>query len=250
MEGLKVLRNTQIIILGICFAVATIASTMILSKGVIQIKRLAEEVIDVTGSAEKDIVSDYIVWTSEFTRRDPQLKAAYAKLQVDLKKVKEYLLAKGIKEDEIVVSQVATKILYMKNEKGNNTNEIEEYLVSQGVEVRSYSVQKVTDISRQSTELLDQDIQFISRSPKYFYKNLPDLKVEMLAKATENAKERAVKMAASTGNRIGAIRSAKMGKFQINAANSYDISWYGNHDTSSFDKKVIAIVHASFAIKE
>jgi len=41
-----------------------------------------------------------------------------------------------------------------------------------------------------------------------------------------------------------------MGKFQINAANSYDVSWYGNHDTSSFDKKVIAIVHASFAIAE
>jgi len=72
----------------------------------------------------------------------------------------------------------------------------------------------------------------------------------MLAKATENAKVRASKMAASTGNKIGTIRSAQMGKFQINAANSYDVSWYGNHDTSSFDKKVIAIVHASFAIRE
>lgn len=250
MSSFKELKNIQIIILGLCIAVATIFSTVILSKGVIQVKRLTEEVIEVTGSAEKDIVSDYIVWKSGFTQRNPILKEAYAKLKDDLAKVKEYLFSKGIKDEGIVVSQAATESLYKKNEKGYNTNEIEGYLVSQRVEVRSYEVQKVADISRQSTELLDQDIQFISGMPEYFCTKLPELKIEMLAKATENAKVRATRMAASTGNKIGAIRSAQMGKFQINAANSYDVSWYGNHDTSSFDKKVIAIVHASFAIKE
>lgn len=247
MRGLK---NIQIIILGLCIAGATIFSTVVLSKGVIQFKRLTEEVITVTGSAEKSIISDYIVWKGGFTRRDPQLKTAYIKLQDDLTKVKAYLLSKGIKEDEIVVSQVGTEILYKRNEKGHKTNEIEGYFVGQGVEVRSYEVQKVTDISRLSTELLDQDIQFISDSPEYFYTKLPELKVEMLAKATENAKARAQRMAASTGNKIGAIRSASMGKFQINAANSYDVSWYGNHDTSSYEKKIIAIAHATFAIAE
>jgi len=250
MGSLSGLKNIQIIILGLCIAGATIFSTFVLSKGVIQFKRLTEEVITVTGSAEKDIVSDYIVWKSAFTRRDPQLKTAYVRLQDDLKKVKEYLLSKGVKEDEIIASQVETETLYKKNEKGYSTNEVEVYRVAQQVEVRSYDVKKVTDISRQATELLDKDVQFISGSPEYFYTKLPELKIEMLAKATENAKARAEKMAASTGNEIGAIRSANMGKFQINAANSYDVSWYGNHDTSSFDKKVIAIVHASFAIGE
>ena len=250
MGSLSGLKNIQIIILGLCIAGATIFSTMILSKGVIQVKRLSEEVIEVTGSAEKDIVSDYIVWKSGFTRRSPKLKDAYAKLQDDLVKVKKYLLSKGIKDDEIIVSQVETSTLYKKNEKGNNTNDIEGYLVGQVVEVRSHDVKRITDISRESTELLDQDIQFISDLPQYFYTKLPELKIEMLAKATENAKARAEKMAASTGNKIGAIRSARMGQFQINAANSYDVSWYGNHDTSSYDKKVIAIAHASFAVKE
>jgi len=250
MGSLSGLKNVQIIILGLCIAGATIFSTFVLSKGVIQFKRLTEEVITVTGSAEKDIVSDYIVWKSAFKRRDPQLKTAYVRLQDDLKKVKEYLLSKGVKEDEIVVSQVETETLYKKNEKGYNTNEIEAYCVGQQVEVRSYDVKKVTEISRQATELLDRDVQFISGSPEYFYTKLPELKIEMLSKATENAKARAEKMAASTGNKIGAIRSAAMGKFQINAANSYDVSWYGNHDTSSYEKKIIAIAHASFAIAE
>jgi len=69
MEGLKVLKSTQIIILGVCFVIATIASTVILSKGLLQIKKFSNEVISVTGSAEKKIVSDYIVWKAEFSRR-------------------------------------------------------------------------------------------------------------------------------------------------------------------------------------
>jgi len=106
MEGLKVLRNTQIIILGICVAFATIVSTVILSQGLLKIKKFSNEVIAVTGSAEEKIVSDYIVWKGEFSRRAPELKSAYAMLQEDLKKVKEYLSSKSAKDDELVISQV------------------------------------------------------------------------------------------------------------------------------------------------
>ncbi len=249
MEGLKVLRNTQIIVLGICIAFATIVSTVILSQGLLKIKKFSSEVIAVTGSAEKKIVSDYIVWKGEFSRRAPELKSAYAMLQEDLKKVKDYLSSKGAKDDELVISQVSTKVLYKKNEKGNDTNEIEAYLLSQGVEVKSYDVQKVDNISRQSTELIIQDIQFISQAPEYFYTKLAELKVEMLAKATEDAKQRATSMANSTGNKIGFMRSAKMGVFQIMPVTSTDVSWYGENDTSSFEKKVMAVVTASFAIE-
>jgi len=62
MDGVKVLRSTQIIILGICFVVATIVSTVILSKGLLQIKKFSSEVISVTGSAERNIISDSMIW--------------------------------------------------------------------------------------------------------------------------------------------------------------------------------------------
>ncbi|MBU1727532.1 MAG: SIMPL domain-containing protein [Candidatus Omnitrophica bacterium] len=249
MEGLKVLRSTQIIILGVCFVVATIASTLILSKGLLKIKKFSSEVVSVTGSAEKKIVSDCIVWKAYFSRQELELKAAYAKLQDDLKKVKAYLASKGIKDDELVVSQVNTEALYKKNEKGNDLNQVEGYRLSQGIEVKSFDVQKVEGVSRQSTELIEQDIQLISNSPEYFYTKLAELKIEMLANATEDAKKRAITMAQSTGNKIGAIRSAKMGTFQITPVNSYDVSWYGENDTSSYEKKVTAVVSASFAIE-
>jgi len=249
VEGLKVLRSTQIIILGICFVIATIASTVILSQGLLKIKKFSSEVISVTGSAEKKIISDYIVWKSEFSRRDPILKVAYEKLQEDLKTVKSYFTSKGIKEDELTISPVDTRVLYKKNEKGYDTNEIEGYRLSQGIEIKSYDVQKVDNVSRMSTELINQDIQLISDAPEYFYTKLAELKVEMLAQATEDAKQRAISMANSTGNKIGVIRSAKMGVFQITPVTSTDVSWYGQNDTSSFEKKVMAVVSASFSIE-
>ena len=250
MSNFKELKNIQIIILGICIAGATIFSTVILSRGLLKIKKFSNEIIKVTGSAEKSIVSDYIVWNSMFTRRDIKLTDAFTKLKNDLKEVKIYLLAKGIQENEIIVSQANTKVLYKKNEKGYNTNDIDGYLLSQGIEVRSYEVKKVDDIARQSTELLNKDIQFISGAPDFFYTKLAALKIEMLAKATKNAKNRAKSMAKSTGNHIGLMRSAKMGIFQITPINSYDVSWYGNNDTSSLEKKVTAVVNVNFQIKD
>ena len=250
MESGKILRNSQIIILGLCIAAATIVSTVILSQGLMKIKKFSSEVIKVTGSAEKEITSNYIVWKSGFSRRNSEMTIAFEKLKEDLRAVKDYLISKGLNEEEIIISQVDTQVLYKKNEKGYNTNKIEGYRLSQEIEVKSYDVQKVTDVSRQSTELINQDIQFISRAPEYFYTKLAELKVEMLSKATEDAKKRAKNMAFSTGNEIGLMRSARMGVFQITPANSYEISSWGINDTSSLDKKVTAVVHVSFAIAE
>jgi hypothetical protein len=249
MRALGELKNIQIIILGICIALATIVSTVILSKGLLQIKKFSSEAINVTGSAERKITSDYAVWRASFSRRDPELKNAYAALQEDLKIVKEYLISKGIKEDELFVSQINTQALYKKNEKGYDTNQIEAYILSQGIEVRSNDMAKVDNVSRISTELIDEDIIFISEAPQYFYTKLAELKIEMLSKATEDAKARAISMANSTGNKIGVIRSAKMGVFQITPATSTDVSWYGENDTSSLEKKVMAVVTASFSIE-
>ncbi len=244
------LKNVQIVVLGICIALGTIISTVILSEGLIKFKKASAEVINVTGSAEKKITSNYIVWTAGFLVRESQMKAAFTKVKEDIGKVKSYLISKGIKEEEIIIPQVTTEVIYKKNDKGNATNEIQAYLLTQGIEVRSYDVQKITAVSRESTELIDQDIQFISYAPQYFYTKLAELKLEMLAAASADAKKRAGQIASSTGNKIGRIRSANMGVFQITPVNSTEVSAWGENDTTSLEKKVFAVVHADFAITE
>lgn len=249
MENQSFLKNAQIVILGVCIAIATIVSTVIFSQGLMKIMKFKTEMISVTGAAEKKIISDYMVWKLNFSRRDAQMTVAYNKVKTDLKVVQDYLTAKGIPTKDIIVSPITTEVLYKKNEKtGKDMNEIDGYKLSQEVEVRSSEVQNVTAISREATELINRDIELISNAPEYFYTKLAELKIEMLKEATKDAKSRAGEIAASSGNKIGVIRSAKMGVFQITPVNSYDVSDWGTNDTSSLEKKVNAVVKADFAI--
>ena len=243
------LKNSQIIVLGICIAVATIVSSVILSGGFLKVMKFTREQISVTGSATKEIRSDYIVWNGEFSRREANLKTAYSNLKFDLDKVKAYLNSKGVKDDELTIWQVATETIYKKNDKGNDTNDIQGYRLSQGIEIRSYGVDKIDRVTKEVTELINQGIEFTSPAPQYFYTKLDELKIEMLAKATENAKQRAESMVRATGNKIGFMRNAKMGVFQITPITSTDVSDWGVNDTTSFDKKVMAVVTVSFAIE-
>ena len=246
---LNFLKNSQIIILGLCIAAATIVSSVIFSKGFLSVTKFMREQITVTGSAQKEIKSDYVVWTGTFSRREASMAAAFKKLGEDLIKVKHYLSGQDIAEKEIIVRQIETETIYKKNEKGNNTNEIEGYRLKQTVELRSSDVDKIARISREATGLINEGIEFYSGVPEYFYMKLDELKVEMLAKATENAKLRAENMVRATGNKIGFMRSAKMGVFQITPVNSTEISDWGMNDTSSLEKKVTAVVNAGFAIE-
>jgi len=61
--------------------------------------------------------------------------------------------------------------------------------------------------------------------------------------------QRAQSMVNATGNKIGFMRSAKMGVFRIPPVNSTEISDYGINDVTSLYKKVTAVVSASFAIE-
>jgi hypothetical protein len=249
MEGGKILKNSQIIILGICIAVATIVSSVILSGGFLKVMKFTREQINVTGSATKVIRSDYIVWIGSVSKREANLKTAYMNLSEDMEKTKQYILSKGIAEKELTIYQVTTETVYKKNDKGNDTNDIQGYRLSQTIEIKSKEVDKVTQIAMGATELIDQNIQFESGMPEYFYTKLDELKLEMLAKATENAKARAANMAKATGNKIGFMRSARMGVFQITPITSTDVADFGINDTSSLEKKVMAVVTVSFAIE-
>ena len=243
------LKNSQIIILGLCIAGATIGASLIFSKGFLSVTKFMREQITVAGSAQKEIRSDYAVWTGSFSRREPDMATAYAKLGEDLAKVKQYLVAQGIAEKNMIVQQIDTETVYKKNEKGNDTNTIEGYKLKQTVELRSKDVETIARISREATGLINSGVEFNSGSPDYSYTKLDELKVEMLAKATENAKLRAENMVKATGNKIGFMRSAKMGVFQITPVNSTEIADWGVNDTSSLDKKVTSVVNASFSIE-
>lgn len=249
MDNVKGFKGSQIIILGVCIAVAVLGASLIIAKAFMAVVKFKEQVITVTGSAQRQIKSDKIVWRASFSRGERDLPTAYQKIQEDLNKVRKYLLAQAVTEKEIVLQQIITSKVFQKTKEGKETNEIDYFVLTQPIEVSSNQVDKLTTVSRGATELINQNVAFESGAPEYYYTKLDELKIEMLALATNNAKQRAQNMVKATGNKIGFIRSARMGVFQITPVNSTEVSDYGQNDSTSLDKKVTAVVNASFSIE-
>ena len=249
MESSKGFKDSQIIILGVCIAVATIVASLILSGGFLKVMKFWQHTITVKGSVQEIIKSDYIVWDCTYTRRGTNLQAAYKDLKGDLDNVLSYLDSKKVNKSDMHINQIETKRIYQKDKNDKDTNIVDSYELSQSIEIQSNEIDKIDTLARQSTELIDQGINFESDTPKYFYNNLDALKVEMLAKATANAKLRAESIVKSVGNKIGTLQSAKMGVFQITPVTSTQVSDYGEDDTTSLQKKVMVVVNASFSIE-
>jgi hypothetical protein len=232
---------------GTALAIGLIVSSVILGWAYSGSKK-GDEAITVTGSAKKRINSDLVIWSAGVSSQAPQLSDAYKQLSDNIPRIKQYLLSKGIPEDQMTVSSISATSLKAHDSEGNETNEITGYSLQQQIEIRSNDVQKIAQVARESTELINQGILIESKAPKYYYTQIGDLKIEMLGEAAKDAKERAERIASSTGNSIGSVRSAKMGVLQITAADSTDVSDYGVYDTSTIEKDMTAVVNVSFAV--
>jgi len=217
--------------------------------------------IRVTGSAKKRIVSDLIQWEAEIEARAPERTAAYQMLRDERDKAVAFLVAQGIKADEIqpqsaTFEEVFEKVIEDKVLPGTSVAVRSETKVSKGfmtrecIMVRSSDVARVEKASREITSLLEQGVAVNSREPKYFFTPLGELKVEMLAEAAKDARARAENILHSAGNaRIGKLIVADMGIININPANATKTSEEGNNDTTSLDKDIITIVHAEFEVE-
>jgi hypothetical protein len=240
-------RNNYWFNAGLALAVGLVMSSIIFGWFYSKTKR-GDEAITVTGSAKKRITSDLVLWNAGVSAQGPALADAYKQLSDSIPRIKQYLLSKGIPEDQMTVSAITTTPQKRADTNGNETSEIIGYTLLQQIEVRSNDVAKVAQVAREATELINQGILIESKPPQYYYTQIGDLKVEMLGEAAKDAKERAEKIASSTGNSIGAVRSARMGVLQITAADSTDVSDYGVYDTSTIEKDMTAVVNISFAV--
>lgn len=237
------------IIIAIILTIGAIVSANIVTKGFVDIKG-SQTTIKVTGSAKKQISSDLIVWSGYFSTQSPELHNAYVELEKSRTKVKSYLVEKGLKESEIVFSSIWTSPTYVISDMGVSTNQIDYYTLSQNVTISSKEIDKVTQISRSATELLNEGVEFQSNEPQYLYTKLADIKVEMVAEATKDAKKRAEMISKNAGSELGDLKYADMGVIQITPLYSNEVSDYGINDTSSLEKEITAVVHCNFEVKK
>ena len=122
--------------------------------------------------------------------------------------------------------------------------------MTQSVQIESNKVEKIEKISREVTELLNEGVNFYSEAPRYYYTRLADLKIEMISKATEDARIRAEKIAAYSNGKLGALQAANMGIFKITGQNSDEnYSLGGTFNTSSKDKTASITMKLVYKVK-
>jgi hypothetical protein len=222
-------------------AVAVLGSAYLLSNAYLN-RNKGNDSISVTGLGSKDFTSDLIVWSGSFHKKNLDLKMAYAELGAAREAIQAYLVGKGIPSDKLIFSAIDTEQQFDNryDDDGNQVSSIfTGYRLQQSVQIESNEVEKVEEISRNVTELINSGIEF--------YSKLAELKIEMIAEATKDAQVRAEKIADNAGGHLGALKKADMGVFQIVGQNSAeDYSWGGSFNTSSKNKTASITVNLEY----
>jgi uncharacterized protein len=236
----------------IVFALALVLTAFILSNA-FKNRNRAADTISVTGMGSKDFVSDLIVWSGSFVKKNPDLKAAYSDLDKDREIIRQYLISKGITSEDIVFSSVDIMREFDESydSYGNRRNSVfTGYRLNQNVQIESREVNKIEGISRQVSELINMGVEFYSNAPQYYYTQLAELKIEMIAEATKDAHTRAEQIAKNAGSKVGKLKKANMGVFQIIAQNSSeDFSWGGSFNTMAKNKTATITMKLEYGIK-
>lgn len=234
------------------FAIAIVIASIVLGNAFMNRNR-TEQTISVNGLGKEDFTSDLIVWEGRFVKENTDLQQAYTDLAQDKEIVSNYLISKGIQPENLVFTAVNTRRNTRPTYSANGNYIGEDFIgfiLEQNVQINSKDVEQVEKVSREVTELLNKGVQFYSEAPRYYYTKIEDLKIEMISRATENARLRAEKIAENSGASLGELVDANMGVFQITGQNSgEDYSWGGAFNTSSKDKTTSITMRLTYKVK-
>jgi uncharacterized protein len=207
-----------------------------------------EQVINVTGSARKDVRSDLVLWRAGFSSDAETLAEAHARSQADLARVTTFLQAAG--QHNFVVKPVQVSDLYerIKTDKGEISRH-NGYRIRQSIEVRSNDVDAIPRLASDAVRLLEAGVSLATDSMEFIYTKTGEAKIEMMGEAAKDARVRAEQIASQGGRSIKELRNARMGVVQINPLYSTATSWEGNNDTSSIEKSITTTVAATFSLQ-
>lgn len=250
---MKYMKDTKnVLLLAGIIGLSIIISTLIGGLSIYKMRSL-DDVLSVTGSARAHVVADQVKWSSSLSRtmKQSQLKKGYADMAQDLTLVKAFFQSHNIPENNLTISPIVMNEYYDYNS-ANTISSVpkeKQYTLSQTISLSSSDVSGITTLAKQSSELIDKGVIFMSGNLEYYYSGLADLRVSLLSSAIRDARARADKIASSGGERVGTLRSASSGVVQVLPANSVEVSDYGTYDTSSIDKEVMLTVKAAFSIR-
>lgn len=210
MENIK---NT--ILTGACVIIASV----ILSLGVMNIIT-PERSVSVRGLAEREVDADLVVWTMSFSVGENSLPSLQKEILSKTEIVKAYLKEHGLEESDFTVLPAAitdnSLNSYMDQSRIRYT-----YIAKQSFLLRTSKVMQVKEAYADSFNLVSSGITVTREydgNVSYEFTQLNDIKPEMIAEATKNARLAAEQFARDSNSRVGKIKKATQGLFTIEDA--------------------------------
>lgn len=210
----------------------------------------SHQTVTVKGYAEQHVQSDFAIWSATVTTRGKQISAAADQMDKSAKAVTDFLVSQGVPADKIAVSDLTTTALSKSNEGSESgVSDLDGYKLERRFQVASSDIDSISKLTGSAPKLLRDGVEVSFMPTEYYCTKLADLKVDMLGAAVQDAQRRATEIAGKSGRKIGSLRSANQGVFQITAVYETETSSEGSLNTSSREKSIKAVVTAEFQLK-
>lgn len=236
---------------GLFLAAALCFASVMVTRTWVHLKE--SQVIQVTGSARKNVRSDLCVWNGVLQTEGKTLEEARAKFEGDQRRLIAFLTAKGFARhtlSPVHVRDIAPrgKAAAPDADEGQLPQRVG-YQLLQGVQISSERVEDLPNLAAECLMLLADGVVVQTSGIQYIYTKLPEARLTMMGEATDDARRRAEEIAGRGGRAVRELRTARMGVVQVNPLHGTATSWEGNNDQSTLEKTISATVSAEFSLR-
>lgn len=228
------------------FIIGVLIAVVYMGQVVYDIK-IAQDTIEVTGSAREAVVADQGRWIINLETRTgiTDQQAGFNRLDGAVTKITEYLTQEGFTEYETPAGNSYPTFTYPQYSEPIQIG----YTVSRTIIVRSNDVEKLSALANNVDPFIGQGYTVSTGMLELTYSKLAEMRIQLLSKAIKDAEERAKAIAQDSGRSIQTLRNASSGVVQVLPEGGIEVSDYGSYDTQSLHKEVMVTVRATFSIK-
>jgi len=179
--------------------------------------RGAERYVTVKGLAERDVEADVGLWPIRFVVGDNNLGTAQSKIEQSKRAVMYFLKQHGLDSASVALQDMS--VVDMQAERYRSGQPGDRFIITQTLMVRTNDPRVILNASQDVGKLVEAGVVLSTgdygTGPTYVFTRLNDLKPQMIAEATKNARQAGEQFANDSGSKLGKIRRAYQGTFEI-----------------------------------
>lgn len=246
-------NSLPLIIFGIILALGLIAAAFVLGT---QFKNLKQSgTITVKGLAEAPYKANLAQIQMGVSAWGQDYAAALANGKNDFKALQQFVASKGFSISSQNVTPISVEPYnedYV-DEQGQTRTRQNGYKATQTLSISSQELNKITNMLAQVQNYRISHESVTFEKPQYLLNDLEKIKHDLIAKATDDANKRAEEFAKTGHAKVGVMRSASQGSFNILDAHNPDTDdsdYGGTYDKDGVDKLVRLVVTIDYAIEQ